>query len=276
MPNGAKNWTFTAFYDPSTVSPDSLLHKIRDAADYLIYGVEICPTTARTHAQGYCQFNTRRALAFVKRLAPQAHWEVARGTPEQNMEYCKKDGNYFQHGTPNQTSQGSRSDLKRLKNSIDGGASLQTIARDFFPDYVRYHRGIEKYYLLQRPKERNWKTTLHIYWGEAGTGKSKYALEHNPEAFWMMKPQGHVWMDGYDAHETVIMDDFTSSWMPYNLLIRMSDRYPLNMEIKGGAVPFLAKKIIITSNYHWTNWYDWDKCFKPALERRIDEIKQFI
>lgn len=137
------------------------------------------------------------------------------------------------------------------------------------------HLGLEKYQLLKKPKKRDWRTSLYLYIGDPGTGKSRRAMSKYPEAYWLPKGQGgSSWFDGYDGHEHIIIDDFYG-WLPYDLLLRMADRYPLLVPTKGAHVPFLAKVIIITSNKKWDQWYDWNRCVKGALERRIDQVYNF-
>ena len=42
------------------------------------------------------------------------------------------------------------------------------------------------------------------------------------------------WWCSYDKHETVVMDDFRSSNMRMNELLKLIDRYPHRVEVKGG------------------------------------------
>lgn len=46
------------------------------------------------HLQGYIEFPSPKAWATIKKLLPKAHIERARGNREQNLEYCKKEGNF--------------------------------------------------------------------------------------------------------------------------------------------------------------------------------------
>jgi len=64
---------------------------------YIIYGYEIAPATGRPHFQGYVYFDNPRSFDAVKRLIP-GHIEIAKGAPEQNFDYCSKDGLFFERG----------------------------------------------------------------------------------------------------------------------------------------------------------------------------------
>nr|WQA30167.1 MAG: rep protein [Cressdnaviricota sp.] len=81
------------------------------------------------------------------------------------------------------------------------------------------------------------------------------------------------WFEGYDAHEDVIIDDFREGWCPFPTLLRLLDRYPYRIEVKGASRQFLAKRIFITSCHPpdkvYNNIRDEDML---QLGRRIDMI----
>ena len=47
---------------------------------------------------GLYRFQERPTLASLKKLDARAHWEVCRGTPEQNRTYCSKGGDFEERG----------------------------------------------------------------------------------------------------------------------------------------------------------------------------------
>lgn len=80
---------------------------------YLVFGREVAPTTGTPHLQGYVRFNTRKRFACVRRLLPQCHLTSARGSPQQNRDYCCKDGDYEEFGVSPVLAQGRRTDFDR-------------------------------------------------------------------------------------------------------------------------------------------------------------------
>lgn len=67
-------------------------------ANYVIIGREIAPTTGTPHLQGYMRFtNAIRFVSLVKAF-PGVHFEVAKGTFEQNVNYCCKENNFVERG----------------------------------------------------------------------------------------------------------------------------------------------------------------------------------
>lgn len=65
----------------------------------LIYGEEIAPHTGTPHLQGYFQLIKKcRLTSLCKNLGDKYHYSAAKGTIEQNVEYCSKGGKVTKHG----------------------------------------------------------------------------------------------------------------------------------------------------------------------------------
>lgn len=125
---------------------------------------------------------------------------------------------------------------------------------------------------LAKPRDKNIAPTIEIYWGESGTGKTRKALDDNPDAYILTKPNGNntVWWDNYTGQTCVIFDEFYG-WVSYDFLLRVLDRYPLQVQVKGDFVQLTATKFVITSNKPWEEWYP-NVQDKSALKRRIQEF----
>lgn len=68
---------------------------------YIIYGKEVAPTTMTPHLQGFVVFSNPRALSGVltQMRTLGGHWEIAKGSPGQNIDYCSKAGDVTERGT---------------------------------------------------------------------------------------------------------------------------------------------------------------------------------
>lgn len=232
---------------------------------------QLCGTP---HLQGYVLFTLQKTLGACKLLDSGAHWEPRQGTHEQARDYCSKSDTRlegpFQYGQ--EPKQGKRNDLDCLKEAIDQGCSEVDLWEVNFPAMVKFNRGVREYKRI-KSGVRAWKTEVTVLWGPTGTGKSKTAQDQYPGAFWKRSTAGGTdWWDGYDCHEDVVIDEFYG-WIRWDMLLRLLDRYPLTLDTKGGAVSFVARRIIITSNCHPSEWYNYDakKRFATLL-RRLDKI----
>lgn len=140
----------------------------------------------------------------------------------------------------------------------------------------KYQHGIAAARMaLSKSRDRTVAPKIFIYWGDSGTGKTRKALDEFPDAYIVTKPNGNgtLWFDGYHGQETMIIDEFYG-WIPYDFLLRLCDRYPLKLQIKGGFVECCATRFIFTSNKPWKDWYNVSDT--SALERRIREFGEIL
>ncbi|AHY24220.2 replication protein [bream circovirus 1] len=226
------------------------------------------------HLQGFVNLKTKARLSSMKEvISPRAHFEPAKGTDLQNDEYCTKDNDiYLRIGEPSK--QGKRSDLLKaveLLHSTSG--NITEVARACPATFIRYGRGLRDYWLTVGATPRNFKTEVFILIGPPGCGKSRYAFDATCDKPVFYKQRGD-WWDGYMAQEAIIIDDFYG-WMKYDEMLRICDRYPHKVPVKGSFVEFSAKKIYITSNEHVINWYKFDGYDAKALMRRVTSYKMW-
>lgn len=265
----ARRWVFTLNNPDPAGCPDwDGWEHLRFAVCQLERGQE-----GTLHLQGYCSFGRPVRLGFLRNILPRAHWEVARGNEEQCVAYCSKEDTRvdgpWRFGTPQ--GQGKRNDLEEVKRKLDEGASMETIANEHFTQWVRYRESFEAYKRLRPLDARNgsWKTELIVLCGPSGTGKSRLAAELAGGDAYYFNAAGGKWWDGYSGQRVVVMDDFVGT-IPFTELLRLADRYPHQVEVKGGTRIFSSKAIIITSNKTPNEWYDNTKNHMQALYRRID------
>lgn len=170
--------------------------------------------------------------------------------------------------------QGYRADLQKVVSIIEKGETkLETIARECPIEFIKFYKGIEQYIKTIHPiTPRDFKTEVFFFHGPPGSGKSRRAqIEAN---FYggrtYYKPRGE-WWDGYKQHENVIIDDFYG-WIKYDELLKITDRYPYRVPIKGGYEEFTTKRIWITSNVPLDELYRFSGYNKNAIERRCTSI----
>lgn len=247
-----------------------------DKMQYVVFQQEKCPSTGRLHYQGYIEFRTQIGITNVKKLLNDetVHLEKRMGTQKQAIAYCTKDetkvNGPWEYGSPN--TQGKRTDLEQISEDIKNGEPIMNIVENNPSQYIRYHRGIEKLHELYQPI-RDFKPEVFIYWGKAGSGKTRKAFSF-PDCFF--KPNGQ-WWDGYNHQETVIFDDY-DGYINFREFLQLTDRYPHQVPIKGGYKQFNSKRIIFTSNINPSLWYYnefMNEENKNAFDRRITLIEYF-
>lgn len=245
------------------------------SAEYILYGQEVCPKTGRVHHQGFIYFkNARKSKKGVAKQLDKCHVEICKGSIDQNFDYCSKDGKITEIGRRPQ--QGKRTDLISIKNKImEGKTTVDDICVENPIAYHQYGRTLNKLEdIALRKKYRKWMTQCDWIWGPTGVGKSHIAMKKyyaEPENCYIY-PNDNGWWDAYKGQETVIINEFRGG-IPYGELLELIDKWPKQVRRRNREpVPFLAKKIIITSSlppeevYHNLSYND----SLDQLKRRIN------
>lgn len=243
---------------------------------YLILGHEICPTTGKAHLQGYVELNEIVSDTQIRSGWPGPHWESRSGTAAQASAYCKKEGQWHETGVMSKPApKGRRTDLNEVRDMAINGTPMSEIvlhASSF--QAIRMAEKIREYHSTKR----DWKPYVCWYWGPTGCGKSHAAhTEAGPNAWTSMDTL--AWWQHYDGHENVVIDDFRASFCKLSALLRILDKWPYTVAVKGGSQELLARRIWITCPYHPREVYDnADGSKDEAIEqllRRIDIVRHF-
>lgn len=241
----SRRWCFT--WNNYTEADEALIATLD--FKYLLYGRETAPDTGTKHLQGFIIWNNAKTFTATKEaLGGTLHIEPAMGSVEQNMDYCKKGGDFVERGSKPRS--GQRTDLEAIAEMVKDGNSMQDIVvscKNF--QQIRFAEKLKEYH----PTARHWVPEVLWYYGATGTGKTRQAREDSPDAWW--SGVNLRWWQGYDGHKDVIIDDFRADFCTFHELLRILDRYPYQVEIKGGSRQLLAEKIIITCPKHWKDVY---------------------
>lgn len=117
---------------------------------YYIIAAEKGNETGKEHYQCYFETKQSHRIPGFKKIigCESAHCESRRGSREQAIDYCKKDGKFTEFGQI-ENEQGKRSDLLDVAESIAEGKPLRDVAIENPVQYMKFHRGIEKLHALQ-------------------------------------------------------------------------------------------------------------------------------
>lgn len=102
-------------------------------------------------------------------------------------------------------------------------------------------------------------------------------------SYWISNDPDLKWFDGYQGQTYAIIDDFRRQGIKFSWVLRLLDRYPLLVQVKGGYTRWIPKFIIITCPVPPREAYqymdkdgelqDWDGI--EQLLRRIDDTVNF-
>lgn len=224
------------------------------------------------HVQMYLETTSATTFARIQKLF-EGVWTQARvATRDQARAYAMKEDTRvagpWEHGE--WSVQGERTDLVGLADMVRNGMRMSEVAHAAPAAFARYARGLQAL-RAHTMTARNIDTPpeVHVRWGAPGSGKTRYVYEaHAIEDIWTHG--GGRWFDGYDGHKVALFDDFYGG-IPLSLLLRITDRYPMRVEVKGGYVEWNPEVIYFTSNTHPENWYR-NIPDKRALLRRFTTI----
>lgn len=266
----SKGFVFTI--NNPTILDDVELSNLRDEESvvYYVYGKET-GESGTPHYQGFVRFKHAIGLRRVSRLLSRAHVEVQRGTNQQAAQYCKKDGDFVEHGTLPQTQGGSTKEMWRNVITWAEDGDIDKI-KDEYPHVYFLHKS--KILALRSTTPTILDTLTNEWWvGSTGTGKSRKLWSEYPNHY----AKGlHKWWDGYSDEEVVAIEEMTPAagqFLAHYLKI-WADRYPFSPEIKGATLKKIRpKKIIVLSNYTI------EECFPECQDslplRRRFKVVQF-
>lgn len=256
-------------YTEDNIGEIFMLHSV---LKFGIFGKEV-GKLGTPHLQGFIIFkeNTKFKTVINRYLPFGCHVELCKGSIQQNIDYCMKEKNYYFFGKVPE--QGKREDLNEIRDIMNNGGRVVDIVRsEIHLNYqsLKYAESLSKYQKLEK------RDVPIVYWihGKPGSGKTRGAItiaEEDYDGDYWISSGRFDYLEGYYGQKCVILDELRMDSMPFQLLLRMIDRYPFRVNLKGSSVPFKAECIIITSIYNpkefITNEED-----KNQLKRRITRV----
>lgn len=257
-----------------------LVEQFELLVEYLVCEEEV-GEQGTSHLQGYIKFrNQMRFTTLQQKFNGAAHLEVARGTDEDNRNYCTKDnGNIFEIGKPNERTICKKNDWKKL---VDDYCSMDfTLFRVRYPkESLIYLNKLQQMASVLKESEGytewNGDLTTKNYWiyGPPRTGKTKWARSQSTNLY--HKLYSKWWKSNMGHPDLIIIEDFPCFQQTNGALgqhIKLwADRYTFTAEYKGGHTLIHPKDyiLIVTSNYSI------DECFSPgdveAIKSRFKEV----
>jgi len=203
------------------------------------------------HLQGYVHFASAKTMSAVSKLMPRAHLEARKGTVDQAVDYCKKDGDYEEFGekpmSQKEKGEANKQRWKRILEKAQEGDEEWLEENE--PDVAFASMAKFRSHKKMRVEVMGYEDTPHEWWvGPTGTGKSRQLWSLYPTHYGKSLSK---WWDGYRGEEVVACEE----WAPKNectasFLKVWADRYPFKPEIKGAFMKNIRPaKVIVLSNY---------------------------
>lgn len=270
-----RRWAFTSY------KLDIFDKEFKDCR-YIIMGKEICPKTKKEHIQGYVEFNEPYRMNRVKKFLGDntTHLEGTKGTREQNIKYCSKDGNFKEFkgsGTVEQEQKKSVNSIQFVQDNIHKG-SWVILNQDpayykFFmenKDLVKKSMEEKKQYKYMKKwlskfvpnlYQVDWLNHLEkqgkrkiswVYDEKGGSGKSMFAR-------WLVYCGAILFTTSKTADITyayngqkIIIFDFSRSLeehLNYGVIESLKNGMVFSSKYKSGMKVFKPPKIIVLANF---------------------------
>lgn len=229
--------------------------------DYFISCKEKAPTTEHEHIHIYTHFKNPIKLS-IKKLQG-AHIEICKGTPKQNIDYIKKDGNILdeQGEEPHQGKKTYNYNdiMNTTEVEIMNNEELTTIEKKTILNMKKDLENTNGQDLEDFLNEDSKYDYLKVYYihGKSGAGKTqkakeilrKYKEEHKDEILKIdkVKYSNNFWIGTHKNSNIGFYDDFRPSHMKASEFINFIDYNKNIMNIKGAQMINNYKLIIITS-----------------------------
>ena len=232
------------------------------------------------HLQVYAEAAKRLSIAEwkLKLGSNRYHLERRMGSQKSARDYCMKEDTRlagpWEFGVYTESAQGKRSDLEALATAAVSGKRLRDLLEDedIKPSTLLLHLNhFQKLReALSMERDSSLPMEVVVLTGPTGCGKTRWAREHYPGAYWT--PPGPLkWWDKYEGQETIVIDEFDWEKVDYRVLLRVLDRYGPQVETKGGFTTLRHNRVILTSALHPDAWYE-NVANVSELRRRITKI----
>lgn len=257
----SKTWKFTLNnWTPEEL--DNILHwDVSRMAVAEEVGAEGTP-----HLQGHVTFNRKFSLTALKKMQSRAHWEPALVA---DWNYEHKDGQVVHH--IDNRKQGKRKDIEVAHDYAKNKKTMREFVCEQMPGYQAMRMYEKLLDVLAEPRP-NMDIDVRWYYGPPGCGKTRAVYDEFPGVYRVLS---HKWWDGYNGQEVVLVDDIRVGWCKFEELLRITDRYPFRVEVKGGTREVQFRTIIFTSPFEPTEVYSTCGEDLGQLTRRIGTTRKY-
>lgn len=246
---------------------------------YICFGKEVGEEKGTPHLQGFVYFKdgkNQRRKAVCTLLGGRANVDTCRGTPWENREYCKKDGDFWEDGTvpperytKKTTKNGAAAEvIEAYETSFEAGRAA---LRETMPmQYLLNRDRIERHF---EPPKFEGKRLIVWHWGPTHCSKSWTAIKEMGAVKLTKTPHG-MW--NYNGAEIVVIDEVDKKpWISFDELLEMTDEYQYDIRCMGCFRSFNAHTIYFTASVPPDEYFGSHSNAEQLLRRIGDNVLYF-
>jgi len=231
--------------------------------------------TYHTHIFIACANGVR--FSTLKNRFPIAHFDLAKGTSQQNRDYVFKEGEKWEKSKKKETNlantheewgelplerQGRKYEYADIYDLIKQGYSDYEIL-DQYPEIMPQLDKIERARMTIKHEEfKNIPRQIEVtyIWGDTGTGKTRYIMEkYGYENVYRVTSKTHPF-DGYHCQDVITFEEFCGQFNIQEMLNYL-DIYPIELPARYNNKVACYTKVFLTSNMDLKDLY-------PNIKRR--------
>lgn len=268
----ARNYCFT-INNYTQTDIDWIIKLFNERGKYLIYGKEV-GKEGTPHIQAYIELKENTTFNTIKKYIPRGHIEVAKGSQEQNIKYCSKDGTFTEMGEKKKP--GERTDIIQIKDAIINGShkNFGEVMTEFpevthkyffwckelfnYKDQIKQNKLMEEVlknfkpinkiqqYLVDLTNNEPNSRAINWIYDEYGNNGKTYICKNYFIPLGAFYASGGKKEDIAHAYngENVILLDFPRSWKDY---------------INYGLIEKLKDGLVFSGKYNWKLKVNYDK-----------------
>lgn len=252
---------------------------------YFCLSDEIGANENTPHTHVYACFSNAIRFSTLLNKFKGAHFEMCKGTSQQNRDYVYKEGKYKGSDKEETRVDGTQEEWGEMPVERQGAQNVYADVFDMIrsgmtdfniletcPEQMIHIDSImqTRQIVLQAQHSNSWRQleTTYIY-GDTGTGKTRYVMEtHGYENVYRVTNYKHPF-DGYKGQDVIFFDEFRSS-LPLGDMLQYLDGYPCELPAR-----FSNKQACYTKVYFASN-IPLDKQYPTIQKEEIASWKAFL